>query len=152
MNAIDCPFIYFDKIINDLCLPDSKNQIIIVDFHAESSREKEALGHYVDGRAALVAGTHTHVQTADERLLPEGTAYITDLGMTGITNSVIGMDVKICMERMRKQVMYRMEPATLSAAAPAALPVAEKGSETSVQGIIAEFDAESGKAVSVRRI
>jgi calcineurin-like phosphoesterase len=115
----------------------------LVDFHAESSREKESLGYYLDGRAALVAGTHTHVQTADERLLPKGTAYITDLGMTGITDSVIGMDAKICLDRMRKQVLYRMEPA--------AIPQSGKnGAE--VQGIIAEIDAETGKAVSVRRI
>jgi calcineurin-like phosphoesterase len=115
----------------------------MIDFHAESSREKESLGHYLDGRAALVAGTHTHVQTADERLLPKGTAYITDLGMTGITDSVIGMDSKICLDRMRKQVLYRMEPAISPQSG-------ENGAE--VQGIIAEFDAETGKAVSVRRI
>jgi metallophosphoesterase (TIGR00282 family) len=162
LTPIDCPFFCFDNIIEDIApasgdtLPGSP--VIIVDFHAESSREKESLGHYIDGRAALVAGTHTHVQTADERLLPKGTAYITDLGMTGITRSVIGMDTKICMERMRKQVLYRMETAalpaamsaTMSATMPAENPDANGG--TAVQGIIAEFDAESGKAVSIRRL
>jgi metallophosphoesterase (TIGR00282 family) len=140
MTPIDCPFRCIDHIINNI---DNKTCIIMVDFHAESSREKEALGYYLDGRAALVAGTHTHVQTADERLLPKGTAYITDLGMTGITDSVIGMDAKICLDRMRKQVLYRMEPAANPHSG-------ESGAE--VQGIIAEIDAETGKAISVRRI
>jgi len=149
MTPIDCPFRCVDNIINNFNNIDNNinnnscSTIIMVDFHAESSREKESLGHYLDGRAALVAGTHTHVQTADERLLPKGTAYITDLGMTGITDSVIGMDSKICLDRMRKQVLYRMEPAISPQSG-------ESGAE--VQGIIAEFDAETGKAVSVRRI
>jgi metallophosphoesterase (TIGR00282 family) len=141
MTPIDCPFRCFDTISG--AIPPDISPIIIVDFHAESTREKEALGHYLDGRAALVAGTHTHVQTADERLLPKGTAYITDLGMTGITGSVIGMDAKICLDRMRKQVLFRMEPA-------ASPQPGESGAE--VQGIIVELDAEAGKAVSVRRI
>jgi metallophosphoesterase (TIGR00282 family) len=144
MTPIDCPFRCFDDIATSL--PDSVSgisPIIIVDFHAESSREKEAFGYYLDGRAALVAGTHTHVQTADERILPKGTAYITDLGMTGIIGSVIGMDAKICLDRTRKQVLYRMEPAADNS------PNGESGC---VQGIIAEFNAETGKAVSVKRI
>jgi len=143
MTPIDCPFRCFDAIINEQALSGAL-PIIMVDFHAESSREKEALGHYLDGRAALLAGTHTHVQTADERILPQGTAYITDLGMTGITDSVIGMDTKICLDRTRKQVLYRMEPATSGHAGGK--------SNAEVQGVIAEIDAESGKAVSVRRI
>jgi metallophosphoesterase (TIGR00282 family) len=142
MTPIDCPFRCFDAIIAEAALPEFP--IIMVDFHAESSREKEALGHYLDGRATLLAGTHTHVQTADEHLLPQGTAYITDLGMTGITDSVIGMDAKICLDRTRKQVLYRMEPATNS-------QTSDKNS-AEVQGIIAEIDIESGKAVSIRRI
>ena len=156
MTPIDCPFRCFDSIIKSISANDGTPvlsvpcPVIIVDFHAESSREKEAFGHYTDGRAALVAGTHTHVQTADERILPKGTAYITDLGMTGITGSVIGMDAKICLDRTRKQVLYRMEPAADNSpekeSGGGRLPAGE------VQGIIAEFDAETGKAVSVRRI
>jgi metallophosphoesterase (TIGR00282 family) len=142
MTPIDCPFRCFDQIISESALPGTP--IIMIDFHAESSREKEALGHYLDGRAALFAGTHTHVQTADERILPQGTAYITDLGMTGITDSVIGMDAKICFDRTRKQVLYRMEPAINNWTG------GKSGAE--VQGVIVEIDAESGKAVSVRRI
>ena len=159
MTPIDCPFHCFDKIFGSLANTASSTHnllsykgdiimpglfpVIIVDFHAESSREKETFGHYLDGRATLVAGTHTHVQTADERILPKGTAYITDLGMTGIAGSVIGMDAKICMERSRKQVLYRMEPAKDP----------ESGeSSAEVRGVIAEINAETGKAISLRRI
>ena len=141
MTPIDCPFLCFDKIIKGI---DNNFPVVIVDFHAESSREKEALGHYIDGRASLVVGTHTHVQTADERILPKETAYITDLGMTGVSESVIGMDTEICVERTCKQVLYRMEPA-------ADRQVNGK-SRAGVQGVIAEINAESGKALSIRRI
>jgi len=141
MTPIDCPFRCFDNVIKDI---DNLSPLIIVDFHAESSREKEAMGHYVDGRAALVVGTHTHVQTADERILPKETAYITDLGMTGVSNSIIGMDTEICMDRIRKQVLYRMEPA-------ADKQINGKSSVT-VQGVITEINAETGKALSIKRI
>jgi len=144
MSAIDCPFQCFDR-----CFEQAQNavessaasapSVVIVDFHAESSREKEALGYYADGRASFIAGTHTHVQTADERILPKGSAYITDLGMTGITGSVIGMDPKICYERFRKQIQYQMKTATAS----------EPGQ---IHGAIAEIDADTGKALSIRRV
>jgi len=154
MSAIDCPFQSFDHLLDvhvgraahnhPLVLGDGTSiptafPIIIIDFHAESSREKEALAYYVDGRASLISGTHTHVQTADERILPKGTAYITDLGMTGNTDSVIGMDPKICLERSTKQVLYHME-------------TAQSNKPGQMQGIIAEIDAETGNAVSIRRI
>jgi metallophosphoesterase (TIGR00282 family) len=154
MNAIDCPFRCFDSVLKAhtgiathshalLGLDDTSSPrvfpIILVDFHAESTREKEALGCYLDGRASVVAGTHTHVQTADERILPKGSAYISDLGMTGITGSVIGMDTKICLDRARKQVLYRME----TAAPPPA---------GTVQGIVVEVDGATGKAISITRI
>ena len=156
MTPIDCPFCCFDNIVKSLHNVASYNHdlltsggdiimqgvfpVIIVDFHAEASREKEALGYYLDGRATVVAGTHTHVPTADERILPQGTAYITDLGMTGISNSVIGMDAAICLDRMRKQVLYRMEPA------------ADCQDDAEVQGVIVEINAETGRALSIRRI
>ena len=153
MSPIDCPFRCFDAILNLYMGPATHSHpladlaidafgflpIILVDFHAESTREKEALGLYLDGRASVVAGTHTHVQTADERILPKGTAYITDLGMTGVTNSVIGMDSAICLDRMRKQVLYRMEPAPNSA-------------DAVTQGVIVEIDGGTGMAVSIWRI
>jgi len=134
MSNIDCPFQCFD-----LFHEQAKSKIIIVDFHAESSREKETLAYYLDGRASLIAGTHTHVQTADERVLPKGTAYITDLGMTGITDSVIGMDPKICHERFSRQIQFQMKTA------PATVP-------GQIHGVIAEIDADTGKALSINRI
>jgi metallophosphoesterase (TIGR00282 family) len=142
MTAVDCPFKSFDAAFESQgLLPDKNGTIVLVDFHAESSREKEALGLYLDGRASLVVGTHTHVQTADEHILPKGTAYITDLGMTGMQDSVIGMDVKVCLDRARHQVLYRMEVAGAVA-----------GSVPSVRGVIAEIDRETGRAVAIRRI
>jgi len=154
MNAIDCPFQCFDNLLkanegtisnnhplmsaDGVPLP-SVSPVVLIDFHAESSREKESLAYYVDGRATVIAGTHTHIQTADERILPKGSAYITDLGMTGNTDSVIGMDPKICFERVRKQILYHME-------------TAESDKPGKIQGIIAEIDADTGKAVSIKRI
>ena len=140
MGAIDCPFLCFDKISGNF--PEKTGEaspIIFVDFHAESSSEKEALAYYLDGRASLIAGTHTHVQTADQRILPKGSGYITDLGMTGNTDSVIGMDPDICLARSRKQVLYRME-------------CAAKADKSEIQGVMAEIDASTGKAVSIRRL
>ena len=154
MNQIDCPFQCIDRLIHQFtgrmsdihplltadgyAIP-SAFPIILVDFHSESSREKEALGFYADGRVSVFSGTHTHVQTADERILPKGTAYITDLGMTGNTDSVIGMEPRIRLERVRKQVMYQMETAAANDC--------EK-----IQGIIAEIEAGTGRALSIKRI
>jgi len=139
MPALDCPFKAFDTFAAGPGGPDKP--FILVDFHAESSREKEALAYYLDGRVSVVAGTHTHVQTSDERILPKGSAYITDLGMCGVLDGVIGMDPKICLDRARNQVLYRME-----VAAPA------EGGKTAVQGIIVELDGETGKALSIKRL
>ena len=154
MSAVDCPFQIFDQMLGTLTGRAIDNHpllsadgthipavfpIIMIDFHAESSREKEALAYYADSRASLFAGTHTHVQTSDERILPHGCAYITDLGMTGVQYSVIGMDPKICLERVRRQVMYHMETAANNESAQ-------------MRGIIAEIDADTAKAVSIRRI
>jgi metallophosphoesterase (TIGR00282 family) len=140
MTPIDCPIRAFDFIMKSQWEggPAAPGAFTLVDFHAESTREKEAMGYYLDGRASLAAGTHTHVQTADERVLPQGTGYITDLGMTGITSGVIGMDKAICLDRARNQVLYRMECA---AQGPSA-----------VEGIVAELDRDSGRALSLRRI
>jgi metallophosphoesterase (TIGR00282 family) len=89
MPPIDCPFRAFDTLYRDL----PEGSLVLVDFHAEATSEKIAFGYHVDGRAAAVVGTHTHVQTADERLLPQGTAYITDLGMCGPYDSVLGVEI-----------------------------------------------------------
>ncbi|MDR0450657.1 MAG: YmdB family metallophosphoesterase [Treponema sp.] len=153
MSALDCPFRAFDEIIAAggkaaaALAPDTAEAagipapVVLVDFHAESAREKEALGYYLDGRAAMVVGTHTHVQTADERVLPKGTGYITDLGMTGVQDAVIGMDTKICLDRARTQILYRMEVAKMP-----------ESSDCGVRGLIAELDPQTGRAVSVKRI
>jgi hypothetical protein len=138
MTAIDCPFRCFDQVLDNSNSIDGV-KLVLVDFHAESCREKEALAYYIDGRASLIVGTHTHVQTADERVLPKGSGYITDLGMTGNTVSVIGMDPDICIARYRKQVLFRME-------------CAGKGEKSEIQGVIAEINADTGKAVSIQRI
>jgi len=89
MEPVDCPFKTFDTLHTEIR---KKAHIIIIDFHAEATSEKKAFGWFADGRASAVCGTHTHVQTADETILPNGTAYITDVGMTGPFDSVIGMD------------------------------------------------------------
>jgi len=90
MPALDCPFQKADELLKELA---SECDILFLDFHAETTSEKMAMGWYLDGRVNGVAGTHTHIQTADERLLPKGTAYITDLGMVGPWNSVLGVDI-----------------------------------------------------------
>ncbi|MDR0600041.1 MAG: YmdB family metallophosphoesterase [Treponema sp.] len=157
MPPIDCPFRCFDRVMENYSGAAAKYHpilspegapavpglfpLVIVDFHAESTEEKEALAYYLDGRAAIVAGTHTHIQTADERILPRGTAYITDLGMTGAKNSVIGMDIEICLDRARTQIPRHLE---------CAVPVPEEN--WLIQGIIVELDGENGGAVSISRI
>jgi calcineurin-like phosphoesterase len=162
MTPIDCPFRGFDAVMESQRgknggphpLHDPSGEpglsggesgpvvlwgaITLVDFHAESTREKESLGYYLDGKASVVAGTHTHVQTADERVLPQGTGYITDLGMTGVTDGVIGMDKNICMDRARNQVLYRME--------------CTKDGPCAMEGILAEIDRDTGRTLNIRRI
>ncbi len=133
MGALDCPFRAADGILAGL----PPDVIPLVDFHAESNEEKEAMGLYLDGRAAAVAGTHTHVQTADERLLPKGTAYQSDLGMTGPMRSVIGSDPKIAVKRNVTQVLYRME-----------LPDAAGA----LRGLLLSLDPETRRPRSVTRI
>ncbi len=134
MSNIRCPFKIADHLIGKL---KRTTNIIIVDFHAEIPEEKEALGYYLDGRVSAVVGTHTHVQTADERVLPHGTAYITDIGMTGPSDSVIGMRVEDALRRSLTQMPIRME-------------VAEKPAD--IMGVVIEIDTSSGKALSIKRI
>ncbi|MDQ7792782.1 MAG: TIGR00282 family metallophosphoesterase [bacterium] len=111
--------------------------VVIVDFHAEATSEKVALGYHLDGLVSVLAGTHTHVQTADERILPGGTAYITDLGMTGPVNGVIGICRELALERFLTQLPVRFEVET----GPGALC-----------GLVAEIDDDSGQAHEVFRI
>jgi len=112
-------------------------RVIIVDIHAEATSEKVALGWYLDGLVSAVIGTHTHVQTADERVLPKGTAYITDVGMTGPTEGVIGVDRDVILQRFLQQMPVRFEPAK----GPAAL-----------HGAVVSVDPDSGRALDIRRL
>ena len=109
----------------------------VVDFHAEATSEKIALGRYLDGRVSAVFGTHTHVQTADEEIFPRGTAYITDIGMTGPTNGVIGVDAAISIKKLMTHMPERYK-------------VAE--GPVKARGVLFELDEDSGKAVSIKRI
>jgi 2',3'-cyclic-nucleotide 2'-phosphodiesterase len=115
----------------------SKVKAVIIDFHAEAVEEKEALALYLDGEVSLVIGTHTHVQTADERILPGGTGYITDIGMTGPVDSVIGMKRETAIARSITQMPLKMEV---------------QNSTGEIQGVLVEIDASSGKALHLERI
>ncbi len=108
MQPLDCPFKTIDKI-----LPEIKSiaSIIIVDFHAEATSEKVAMGWYLDGKVSAVIGTHTHIQTSDETILDNGTSYITDVGMVGPYNSIIGMDKEIFIDRFLTQIPGKFEVA-----------------------------------------
>ena len=110
MNVLsENPFIIAKKIIEKI---ENQVDIIVVDFHAEATAEKIAMGNYLDGKATIVYGTHTHVQTADEQILPKGTGYISDIGMTGPKNSVIGMDIKASIKRFETTLPERYRIAT----------------------------------------
>ncbi len=133
MSTIDCPFRIGRELIQTLA---KSNRAILIDFHAESSEEKEALGLYLDGQAAAVVGTHTHVQTADERLLPKHTAYITDIGMTGPLMSVIGGRADLSIERQLTQIPIKNEIAEIAAV---------------IQGVVVSIRPETGLAVKIVR-
>ncbi len=134
MDATDNPFRVADTILEELR---AKTAIVLIDFHGEATSEKQAFGWYVDGRASAVIGTHTHVQTADERILPKGTAYLTDVGMTGPTDGIIGMDREAALARFLTSVPHRYEVAD----GPAHLCAA-----------VIDIDAESGRATNIGRI
>jgi 2',3'-cyclic-nucleotide 2'-phosphodiesterase len=136
MSPIDCPFRSADAALAAI-EAEAPGAITIVDFHAESVEEKEALGFYVDGRASAVAGTHTHVQTADERILPKGSGYITDLGMSGPVDSVIGVKADICLRRGLTQMPIKMESAE---------------GEASICGALFTIDRETRKCLAVERV
>jgi len=135
MEPLDDPFRAADEVIAHLR---PHTNVLFFDFHAETTSEKQAFGWYLDGRASAVVGTHTHVQTADERVLPGGTAYITDVGMCGPENSVIGMDVSIVVERFRTQLPHRFQVAT--------------GGPTRVCAVLVSVDPDTGRAAGIERI
>ena len=134
MLPIDCPFRKADEIVPELR---RETPIVLVDMHAEATSESQAMGWYLDGRVSAVIGTHRHVQTADERVLPGGTAYITDVGMTGPTEGVIGVDRDVILQRFLQQMPVRFEPAK----GPAAL-----------HGAVIAVDPDSGRALDIRRL
>ncbi len=128
------PFLKVKEIVNKI-----KNSvdIIFVDFHAEATAEKIAMGYYLDGQVTAIFGTHTHVQTADERILPKGTAYITDLGMTGPKNSVIGMDIAASLKRFETTLPERYKIAT---------------GECMFNGVVFDIDDNTNKVTKIKRI
>jgi 2',3'-cyclic-nucleotide 2'-phosphodiesterase len=134
MNPLDCPFRRADE---ELARLSEHCKIRILDFHAEATSEKQAIGWYLDGRVTAVIGTHTHVPTADERVLPGGTAFITDVGMTGPYESVIGVDREIAVKRFLNQMPVRYVPAT---------------GDVRLCGVIIEADEDTGKALSISQL
>jgi 2',3'-cyclic-nucleotide 2'-phosphodiesterase len=134
MGDVDCPFRAMDQLLREL---ESKPAVIVVDFHAEATSEKNALGRYLDGRVSAVVGTHTHVGTIDARILPKRTAYITDIGMVGPSDSVIGDDVGEVIKRFLTHM-----PSRLSVG---------KGAVT-FNSVLVDVETSTGRATSITRI
>lgn len=134
MPTIDCPFLRADEEVARL---KGETPIVVVDMHGEATSEKQAMGWYLDGRVSAVVGTHSHVQTADERVLPRGTAYITDLGLTGPIDSVIGVEPELAIQRFLTAMPNRFEPAR---------------GRVWLQGVVVRIDPESGRATGIERI
>ncbi|MBI2203101.1 MAG: TIGR00282 family metallophosphoesterase [Candidatus Rokubacteria bacterium] len=134
MHPIDCPFRKADEIIAELR---RETPVILVDMHAEATSESVAMGWYLDGRVSAVVGTHRHVQTADERVLPGGTAYITDLGLTGPTDGVIGVDRDQIIQRFLTQMPIRFETA--------------KG-PVKLHAVVITIDPDTGRASDIKRL
>jgi metallophosphoesterase (TIGR00282 family) len=134
MPTIDCPFQVAKR---ELARMKERVSAIVVDMHAEATSEKMAMGHFLDGLVTAVVGTHTHVQTADEQMLPKGTAYITDIGMTGPLHSVIGIKKELAIEKFLTGMPRRFEVA---------------GGPTVFCAVLVELDAKIGKALSIQRI
>jgi hypothetical protein len=134
MGGADCPFQTVERILAEL--PEN-TRVIVVDMHAEATSEKGAMAWSLDGRVSAVLGTHTHVQTADECVLSQGTAFISDAGMCGPVDSVIGVKPELAMRRFRTQMPAPFEPATGRAA---------------VQGAVITVDPETGRATAIRRL
>lgn len=133
MAPLDCPFRAMENLLQEL----DRDLPVMVDFHAEATSEKIALGWYLDGKVAAVIGTHTHVQTADERILPKGTGYITDAGMTGPADSVIGMEKSIVLEKFVTQLPQRFEVGK---------------DDVEVQGVLLTLENQGNRCVSIERV
>lgn len=134
MTPIDCPFRTMDWVLNRL---KSETKVVFLDFHAEATAEKMAMGNYLDGKISAMVGTHTHIQTADERILPNGTGYITDVGMTGPYDSVIGMKSVAAINRFLFATPQKYETAK---------------DNIHLTGMFFKIDAETGKTIELERI
>ncbi|MCP3026048.1 TIGR00282 family metallophosphoesterase [Halobacillus sp. A5] len=131
----DDPFRKVDELIETA---KKRTPIIFLDFHAEATSEKQAMGWYVDGRVSVNVGTHTHVQTADERILPNGTAYVTDVGMTGPYDGILGMEREAVIKRFLTNLPVRFE--------------VPKSGRTQLSGVVVDVDPQTGKATNIKRI
>jgi metallophosphoesterase (TIGR00282 family) len=134
MLDLDCPFRLGEKLVGKLR---EQTPIIVLDFHAEATSEKIAMGWFMDGKVSAVLGTHTHVQTADEHVLPQGTAYITDAGMTGPHDSVIGAEKEAAVGRFLNRMPVRFEPAS---------------GDVKLCGALIDVDETTGKAQHIERL
>lgn len=134
MGDFDCPFRAMDQLLTEL---EDRSRVIIVDFHAEATSEKMAMGRYLDGRVSAVLGTHTHVGTIDAQVLPGGTAYVTDIGMTGPVDSIIGVDKETVLARFLTLIPHRLSVG--------------KG-RTVLNAVVVEVNDTSGRATSIERI
>ncbi|MFO7871919.1 MAG: TIGR00282 family metallophosphoesterase [Kiritimatiellia bacterium] len=134
MPPMDCPFRTADAVLEE---EQNNADVTLVDIHAEATSEKLAIGRYLDGRVTAVVGTHTHVQTSDERVLPGGTAYITDAGMTGVTDSVLGRDIELVTKTFLTGMPSRFRMARGKAV---------------LEGVIVDADEDSGKARAINRL
>ena len=134
MLNIDDPFVVLSREIEALR---QRARVIFVDFHAEATSEKIAMGWYLDGKVTAVVGTHTHVQTADERILPKGTAYLTDVGMTGPHDSIIGVEIEAALSRFLTALPARFEAATAN---------------PRLNAVIIEADEQTGRATEIERL
>lgn len=137
MDPLDCPFRTAETLLARLEAEEGHPLVRLVDFHAEATSEKKALGWFLDGRVSAVIGTHTHVQTADAMLLPGGTAYLTDAGMCGVEASVLGMDHKVIVDRFLTRLPQRFRPAT---------------GRGSLNGVLLDVDEATGRARSIRTV
>ena len=136
MPVLDCPFRTADQILEDAAASENP-PVVIVDFHAEATSEKQAMGWYLDGRVSAVLGTHTHVGTVDARVLPRGTAYVSDVGMTGPMDSVIGSETGVVLERFLTGMPQRLAVAN----GPVLL-----------NSVLLDIDQDTGKALSIERL
>ncbi len=134
LEQLEWPFRTIDRILEKVS---KRTPFIFVDFHAEATSEKQAMGWYLDGRVSAVVGTHTHVQTADERILPNGTAFLTDVGMTGPYNGVLGVEKEAVLKKFVTKLPVRFEVAT--------------GSEQ-LSAVVIDLDTKTGRAISIERI